>query len=46
MLQEHELHKKQALALRLLEQKETQLHQNSVLIHEMRRVNLNRYDKR
>lgn len=46
MLQEHELHKKQVQALRLLEQKEDQLHQNIVLINEMRRVILNRYYKK
>jgi hypothetical protein len=46
MLQEHELHKKQVQALRLLEQKEDQLHQNIVLINEMRRVILHRYCKR
>jgi hypothetical protein len=45
MLQEHELYKKQVQALRLLEQKEDQLHQNIVLINEMRRVILNRYCK-
>jgi hypothetical protein len=38
MMQEHELHKKQVQALRLLEKKEDQLHQNIVLINEMRRV--------
>ena len=43
MMQEHELHKKQVQALRLLEQKEDQLHQNIVLINEMRRVILHRY---
>ena len=43
MMQEHELHLKQVLALRLLEQKEDQLHRNIVLINEMRRVILNRY---
>ncbi|TDD99382.1 DUF6943 family protein [Flavobacterium cellulosilyticum] len=46
MLQEHELHKKQVQALRLLEQKEDQLHQNIVLINEMRRVILNSYYKK
>ena len=43
MLQEHELHKKQILMLRLLEQKEDQLHKNIVLINQMRRVILLRY---
>ena len=43
MLQEHELHQKQIQALRLLEQKEDQLHQNISLINEMRRAILNRY---
>jgi hypothetical protein len=45
MLQEHELHKKQIQALRLLEQKEDQLNKNIVLISEMRRVILLRYCK-
>ena len=45
MLQEHELHKKQVQALRLLEQKEDQLKKNIVLISEMRRVILLRYCK-
>jgi hypothetical protein len=45
MLQEHELHKKQVQALRLLEQKEDQLHQSIVLINKMRNVILNRYCK-
>lgn len=43
MLQEYELHQKQILALRLLEQKEDQLHKNINLINEMRRAILNRY---
>ncbi|SDI00944.1 hypothetical protein SAMN04488062_1208 [Flavobacterium omnivorum] len=43
MLEEHELHKKQVQALRLLEQKEDQLHQNIVLINEMKKVILKRY---
>lgn len=38
MMQEHEFHKKQVQALRLLEQKENQLHQNILLINEMRRA--------
>ncbi|MEZ7505973.1 hypothetical protein [Flavobacterium sp. Arc2] len=45
MLQEHELHKKQIQALRLLEQKEDQLNKNIALISEMRRVILLRYCK-
>jgi hypothetical protein len=43
MLQEHELHKKQVQALRLLEQKEDYLNQNIVLINEMRRMILSHY---
>lgn len=43
MMQEYELHKKQIQALRLLEQKENQLHQNIVLINEMKRVILSGY---
>lgn len=43
ILKEHDLHKKQVQALRLLEQKEDQLHQNIVLINEMRKVILSRY---
>ena len=43
MLKEHDLHKKQVQALRLLEQKEDQLHQNIILINEMRKVILSRY---
>ena len=46
MLQEHELHKKQVQALRLLEQKEDQFQKNIVLINEMRRSILNYYSKR
>jgi hypothetical protein len=46
MLEEHELHKKQVQALRLLEQKEDQLHQNIALINDMRRVILHRYCKK
>jgi hypothetical protein len=45
MLQEHELHKKQIQALRLLEQKEDQFQKNIVLINEMKRVILLRYCK-
>ena len=43
MMQEYELHQRQVQALRLLEQKEDQLHRNIVLINEMRRAILNRY---
>jgi hypothetical protein len=46
MLQEHEQHKKQIQALRLLEQKEEQLYENIVLINEMRRVILYNYRKK
>lgn len=46
MLQEHELHKKQIQALRLLEQKEEQFQKNIILINEMRRVILLRYCKK
>lgn len=45
MLQEHELHKKQIQALRLLEQKEDQFQKNIALINEMRKVILMRYCK-
>ncbi|HLF52907.1 DUF6943 family protein [Flavobacterium sp.] len=45
MLQEHELHQKQVQALRLLEQKEEHLHQNILLINEMRRAILRYYLK-
>ncbi|WP_410503640.1 DUF6943 family protein [Flavobacterium sp. LS1R10] len=45
MLEEHELHKKQIQALRLLEQKEDQFQKNIVLINEMKRVILLRYCK-
>ena len=45
MLQEHELHKKQVHALRLLEQKEDQFQKNIILINKMRRVILMRYCK-
>ncbi len=46
MMQEHELHQKQVQALRLLEQKEDQLHQNIVLINEIRRAILYSYSKK
>ena len=45
MLEEHERHKKQIQALRLLEQKEDQFQKNIVLINEMKRVILLRYCK-
>src|SRR3970282_2409383 len=43
MLQEHELHKKQIQALRLLEQKEDQFNENIKLINDLRRIILNNY---
>jgi hypothetical protein len=43
MLRDFELHKKQIQALRLLEQKEDQLHKNISLINDMRKVILSRY---
>lgn len=43
MLEEHELHKKQVQALRLLEQKEDQLYKNIELISEMKKAILRRY---
>ena len=46
MMQEHELHQKQVQALRLLEQKEDQLHRNILLINEMRKAILNSYCKK
>ncbi|MGO4819027.1 DUF6943 family protein [Flavobacterium sp. W22_SRS_FP1] len=46
MPQEHELHKKQIQALRLLEQKEEQFHKDIILINELRRSILNSYFKR
>jgi hypothetical protein len=46
VLQEHELHKTQVKALRLLELKETQFQKNIQLINEMRRVILQRYCKK
>ena len=45
LLQEHELHKTQVKALRLLELQETQFQKNILLINEMRRVILQRYCK-
>lgn len=46
MMQEHEMHKKQVQALRLLEQKENQLHQNILLINDLRRAILYSYNKK
>ena len=46
VLQEHELHKTQVKALRLLELQETQFQKNILLINEMRRVILYRYCKK
>ena len=46
VLQEHELHKTQVQALRLLELQETQFQKNIQLINEMRRVILHRYCKK
>ena len=43
MLQEYEQHLKQVQALRLLEQREDQLHQNLVLIEELHTTILNNY---
>ena len=46
VLQEHELHKTQVKALRLLELQETQFQKNIQLINELRRVILHRYCKK
>ena len=43
LMQEHEEHKKNVAALKLLEQKEQQFHQNINLINDMRRVIIYRY---
>ena len=43
MMEEHEAHVKHIAALKLLEQKEKQFHQNINLINDMRRVILYRY---
>lgn len=43
MMQEHEEHQKNITALKLLEQKEKQFHENINLINDMRRVILYRY---
>lgn len=45
MMEEHEQHLKHMAALKLLEQKEKQFHENINLINEMRRVILYRYCK-
>ena len=45
LMQEHEEHKKNVAALKLLEQKEQQFHQNINLINDMRRVIIYRYCK-
>jgi hypothetical protein len=46
MLQDFEAHQKDVKALRLLELKEEQFHQNINLINDMRRVILHRYCKK
>jgi hypothetical protein len=46
MMQEHEEHQKNMAALRILEQKEKQFHENINLINDLRRVILYRYCKR
>ena len=46
MMLDFELHKKNIAALKLLEQKEKQFHDNINLINDMRRVILHRYCKR
>jgi hypothetical protein len=43
LMQEHEEHKKNVAALKLLEQKEQQFHQNINLINDIRRVIIYRY---
>ena len=43
MMQEHEEHQKNIAALKLLEKKEKQFHENINLINDMRRVILHRY---
>ena len=43
MMQEHDQHQKDISALKLLEQKEKQFHENINLINDMRRVVLHRY---
>jgi hypothetical protein len=46
MMQEHEEHQKNIAALKLLEQKEKQFHENINLINDLRKVILYRYCKR
>lgn len=46
MLRDFELHRNQIQALRLLEQKEDQLHKNISLINDMKNVILHRYCKK
>lgn len=46
MMQEHEEHQKNIAALKLLEKKEKQFHDNINLINDLRRVILYRYSKR
>lgn len=46
MMEEHEVHIKHVAALKLLEQKEKQFHENIKHINDMRRVILMRYIKR
>jgi hypothetical protein len=46
MMQEHEEHQKNVVALKLLENKEKQFHQNINLINDLRRVILYRYCKK
>ncbi|WP_394344748.1 DUF6943 family protein [Flavobacterium gawalongense] len=43
MMEEHEQHQKNVAALKLLEQKEKQFHENINLINDLRRVILYRY---
>ena len=46
MMEEHEQHQKNIAALKLLEQKENQFHENLKLINDLRRVIMYRYCKR
>ncbi len=46
MMQEHEEHQKNVAALKLLEQKEKQFHENLNLINDLRRLILYRYCKK
>ena len=45
LIEEHEAHKKNVAALKLLEQKEKQFHENINLINDLRRVIIYRYGK-